>query len=333
MVKNIIPPFESTDEFVMAGFNGKIANINDIFNLYGNNYWWKRRSTTFKEVQTDIGAKVYVVRGSDQTTQISDSINIDPDSGAVTLNNPTDYVIKHTASNETTKTVATALTNKAPTYITNIQGNPTAIYYMPEGTNIGTTREADSYTVAYAYSSDSGSVYFSGTADLKVKVITSEAGQGDWEYLNSPDRSAYPDSGVSGGYEYQYLGIPFDNAVNAAKFVFDKYNGDGTYGADNPNSITFDFAPKLVIILCQQYSGGRTQHFFSEGTYQTIVVMDGLTTDYQKGAVPFISNAISSNAAYAKKSEDGKTLTWYNTANANYQLNYSGTTYCYIAIG
>ena len=53
---------------------------------------------------------------------------------------------------------------------------------------------------------------------IKDSMKVSSAAMPDYnspEYVQSSSRSAYPDSGIRDGYEYLYLGIPFDNAVVA----------------------------------------------------------------------------------------------------------------------
>lgn len=70
---------------------------------------------------------------------------------------------------------------------------------------------------------------------------------GSMIYRHSADRNAYPDDGMQDGYEYKYLGIPFDNVVTAPKIETGKYRGAG-YGPSNPTSITFSFIPKVVIL-------------------------------------------------------------------------------------
>ena len=78
--------------------------------------------------------------------------------------------------------------------------------------------------------------------------MATKAIPGDWEFLQSFDRDAYPDSGEQDGYEYQYLGVPFENAVTAPKIATGSYTGTGTYGSSNPNSLTFEFDPKIVFV-------------------------------------------------------------------------------------
>lgn len=102
------------------------------------------------------------------------------------------------------------------------------------------------------------------------------------------------------------------------------YVGTGTKGYDNPNSLTFSFVPKFV--WC---AGAPTD--FGNSSYVSMVMMDVLSTEYQRYA-----GFGWRSDGYGKKSSDGKTITWYysgNNSDANYQFNYSGKTYYYIAIG
>jgi hypothetical protein len=120
------------------------------------------------------------------------------------------------------------------------------------------------------------------------------------------------------------------SSLGAAKIAFGSYVGTGTYGADNPNSITFDFVPKVVWIYYSRFKGSSP---FYSSTYfdnTSMVVTDHLTTDYVVG-YGFNSDGNSTKNGYAKKSSDGKTIYWYQTS-ANYkQFNKADTEYCYMA--
>lgn len=133
---------------------------------------------------------------------------------------------------------------------------------------------------------------------------------GDWEYLQSSDRSAYPDSGTQDGYEYEYLGIPFDNAVTAPKIATGSYVGNGAYGSANPNRLTFGFAPQLVILPhVDDYNGCPEHVMFYAGT-RNYNIANGIT-----------------------ETLEGRELIWYSTMSADEQFNESGRTYHYVAIG
>ena len=126
-------------------------------------------------------------------------------------------------------------------------------------------------------------------------------------------------------YEYEYLGIPFDNAVTAPKIETGSYVGTGTYGASNPNTLTFGFAPKLVLI----YNGSKDYAMF---------FAFGLEGGYTPGGYLFAwsSEMAVSNDTYAKI--NGNVLNWYAsntsaTTSRSIQFNVESQTYHYLAIG
>ena len=86
--------------------------------------------------------------------------------------------------------------------------------------------------------------------------------------------------------------------VNSAVIQVGAYEGTGTFGVGNPNTLTFNQEPVVVTI----YGGG-----------QTLV----------------ISNTDTDSPAYI----NGKTARWYSTESAAAQMNTDGTTYSYVAVG
>lgn len=61
------------------------------------------------------------------------------------------------------------------------------------------------------------------------------------------------------------------------------------------------------------------------------IPMQEVPTDYQGSYLWYgVSNA---QAAYTKRSTDGKTLYWYALTNAYQQYNNSGWVYCYFILG
>lgn len=163
-------------------------------------------------------------------------------------------------------------------------------------------------------------------------------GIGPWEYVQSNDRKAYPDSGIVEGVEYQYLGIPFANIVTAPTIVTGSYVGTGDYnsgtgwGSSNPTSLTFDFAPKLLIIGWQEtldngfFSSNLGERVTSDNYYS--IYTGALTTQFKQ-----YRGFGDPSSSYAKKSSDGKTITWYATGHANAQRNDRRYKYYYLAIG
>ena len=117
-----------------------------------------------------------------------------------------------------------------------------------------------------------------------------------------------------------------------AQMVSGSYAGTGTIGSANPNTITFPFAPKLVIFLGDSDDGTSWSPLFDVG-YAIFVPMDFLSTDFRRQNPPWIGSTLY-DKAYSKKSADGKTLSWYvNSATASGQLNVEGRTYWYAALG
>lgn len=99
------------------------------------------------------------------------------------------------------------------------------------------------------------------------------------------------------------------------------YVGTGEYGENSPTSITFSFAPKLVI--------HQVQHGNFNNTDRWCWISDSWSTEFT--SIGFGNS--SSGSLHGKKSSDGRTFTWYNTSRASYQNNERGTTYRYIGIG
>ena len=104
------------------------------------------------------------------------------------------------------------------------------------------------------------------------------------------------------------------------KIATGSYTGTGTYGASNPNSLTFDFEPKFLFI--------HKNNALDKGTM--LIAVKGLTK-----AMPLGNNSSSQVImdAYVNISFSGNSVEFYNQYEASWQLNESGKTYNYIAIG
>lgn len=111
---------------------------------------------------------------------------------------------------------------------------------------------------------------------------------------------------IPAGTTIEYLGKLGDKArVQVVSYV-----GTGTYESDHPNSLTFNFVPKVVMITC----GGDTNIFHA--FYGMIQVVTDLSTGY-----------------YVTVKWSKKTLSWYSNDGPSYQMNDSGYKYYAIAIG
>ena len=110
----------------------------------------------------------------------------------------------------------------------------------------------------------------------------------------------------------------FDSTVNIQTGT---YTGKGVFGESNPNSLTFNFTPKLVII-----SGNSTKETVGSLIFvrnSTLAEGFHVKGQYQRNVLSWGENTVS----------------WYSqalggyTSSADFQANASGIRYYYIAIG
>lgn len=141
-------------------------------------------------------------------------------------------------------------------------------------------------------------------AEPYPQKIFSSLKLGDATYAYSSDRNAYPDSGIVDGMEYAFLGKPLDNAVESNNVVRGSYVGTGVYGPSNPCSLSFYKIPAIVFFANAIIVQGSFGRFIYSSSYPSITVVSG---------------------------ENDPTLMWYNDT-AETQLNFSGTTYKYVAL-
>lgn len=128
------------------------------------------------------------------------------------------------------------------------------------------------------------------------------------------------------------ISIPADQIKDGVKIATGSYTGTGTYGSSNPNSLTFGFEPKLVFMFKDKFPVyGGPNNTTSYPVYGTTI---GMTTEYARCLFNIYGRKSGDDYyLYAKKSSDGKTLSWYHGAGADDQMNDSGVTFNYIAIG
>lgn len=107
--------------------------------------------------------------------------------------------------------------------------------------------------------------------------------------------------------------------TNSVKITAGSYVGTGTAGQSHPNTLTFGFSPKLVII---RYSDANNPKGFTAVYGNTAVICDG-DQNYNMVALSWGSNSLSWYATDSVSSSD----------KPYYQMNREGFTYYYIAIG
>ena len=154
-------------------------------------------------------------------------------------------------------------------------------------------------------------------ADVIVKMIHPEGSSLSNQYALFFDRYQ-PVTGyaaIPAGTTIEYLGKLGDKArVQVVSYV-----GTGTYGKSNPNSLTFDFVPKMVFIFSQLYSNAHVYNASivpDAGVFSTYITSDGDNT----------------RSGFCHITRKNKTITWYCN-DAGVQLNISGVKYFAVAIG
>lgn len=255
-------------------------------------YWWRRRihTATWEISTTTRGNNITV--SSNATVQYSDSIHVEND-GTIVLDDP--------------KTSVPANYDNRDAFNNAIKN------YWKYG------EWSDRSNVWYGGSpvTNWSNDYPNSFTNLKQVIATKTSENiGEWEFIQATNRNAYPDSGNKDGFDYQYIGVPLDNAVTAPKIETGSYVGTGTYGASNPNTLTFGFIPKLVII--KPNSTTDKYHFeVIQGQTKTFSYQDN--TNYGKVEISW----------------DGSSISWYCTSDdgSEGQLNKAEYTYYYFAIG
>ena len=263
----------------------------DVLALFGM-HCWERTSHNFQltygEATTTILCSSTDRGSSTATISYSSSVNIGDD-GVLSLVNPSTITVNMDSPGGTTL---------AGKYFK----IGSAIYYADTDASASTRIQGSYYQVIIADKTKLVSVYDNTVQD----------------FVRSTNRNAYPDSGSSGGYEYQYRGVPFYNASRVpVGIATGSYVGTGKSGSSNKNSLTFDFAPKFVYVMPSSngYDGKRL-----------FLIRD--CTKSASGTASSTENTIEWS---------GNTVSWYGgvgqTSHIEGQLNVSGTTYRYFAIG
>lgn len=154
----------------------------------------------------------------------------------------------------------------------------------------------------------------STSVKFNAATFSVEVTRGEWELLMAGNSDGYPHSGISNGYEYEYVGRISENLFGA-RVETGSYIGTGVYGLSNPNSLAFGFKPKLLCIRV-----GVT-------TAQLFVALYG-APNYSM----WLSNVNSGKIDYGTVVNLDTAVSWYSTT-AEKQFNTSDTKYYYVAIG
>lgn len=317
-----INKFALLKDTTAALFGLDVSNVpDDVLAFLGkyNQYWWKARPLENTKVP-----------------QIGDDLL------EVTLASATYDHYEEQAPNTTYSVSASSkieIKNNSVVLVSPVTTVSFTLYDQPDGSTIrGKYIKPSGSSQIYFVSDNSGfhektETFVSGTLDrasvyinaYKVIVKTMES-PGEWECIWSVDRNAYPDSGIQDGYEYQFLGIPFENSVLPLRVETGSYVGTGTYGVNNPCSLTLPFEPKLFIV------GDTDGRKGTKGNYLYFALPIFLGDTYEKIDWKFGGTTATQ---YTLMKREGSTISWYInfTGSGSDQLNGTGTTYYYYAIG
>ena len=238
----------------------------DILNWLGNYnlYWWKRRTVTpnteyqakqgsfnVQNPLTELGAGVGAV-----TVVYSNSPTLKQEgNGYVFLNEILSYEDNINTPDPSSgysggitlflggSSITGGKTLSNPYYMYIKKGNKNSNIYMIQGTSQACQVRAYSSTNLnlYIQGSNVGSI----SATTTIESITAGYNYGEWEYLTSNNINQYPKNGITENYEYQFLGIPFNNATEAQKSFFVKYYGTGQ-NTTVDKTFNLDFIPKFI---------------------------------------------------------------------------------------
>lgn len=219
---------------LMKAVEGLDANI-----LPYTDYWWRRRASSGAYAETQSTAFTQENAGyyssiiyffhheenesypSSVTFKIASSVTINQSTGAVTMNSPTTKTVKY-SDYSSEYALAEALQSMcAGKYISGLpcQQDTTKIMKVPQSAYVkvyavaaSTTAPIRGYIGFLSPTGDWGG-WGPGT-DVQLIGSIKQTTTGDWEYLSSPDSTAYPHSGTSGGYEYVYYGQIYSYVLN-----------------------------------------------------------------------------------------------------------------------
>ena len=274
------------------GANATPANIFDFLSKY-NLHWWKMRgygahyeatvksnSDPFKySVPSSGGANFYY----------SDTISVSQTDGTITLVNHKSVHVEWGQASGYSKIIGKYVGKNAFENLTEVQKFDSDVTFdsVGSGSSLVTT--------------------FNGGVQTIYGVFVEEVT--DWRYVFSQDSEAYPTSGIVGGYQYEYLGVPFDNTLSSTKFVTGQYTGTGT----TKRTISLGFKPRVVFLFG-----------FLNSQASSIIITE-IGNSYFTSSGSGTSVLDSSNFEIL---EDGfmvaKTYSWFNE---------SGKSNAYLAIG
>lgn len=344
---------------LMKAVEGLDANI-----LPYTDYWWRRRASSGAYAETQSTAFTQENAGyyssiiyffyhgenesypSSVTFKIASSITINQSTGAVTMNSPTTKTVKR-SDYSSEYALAEALQSMcAGKYISGLpcQQDATKIMKVPQSAYVkvyavaaSTTAPIRGYIGFLSPTGDWGG-WGPGT-DVQLIGSIKQTTTGDWEYLSSPDSTAYPHSGTSGGYEYVYYGQiysyvlnpPADNSMTMKTVnITSASYSNNKYSVGVPGNICLfaftasDTSDNAIGVIDK--SSGKIWYVINIVRYGNAGTVALVRTDTYK--VETSSDGYDSNKQYiCAKYSAGKLLFGYGNTGDRNQFNFVGTVY------
>lgn len=293
-----VTPFQLIEPFSMDSFNSRISEINTMFGGLGNEYVWEKSTSSVEYKYTVVNTAPYNAytgstnQGGTVYIPYGDGFTINSTNEFV-LTNRQELVFSYNGNNQNELNILAGKYFFEGTRRSGVQSKSNIIKCPIDSTVI---------TEYGQFQMTKCEVYGNG------KVVTSKTVYG---YVNSPDPNAYPPA-VPDGYTYTALG----QLGAKVQIATGSYTGTGNAGIGSPNSLTFNFVPKLVVV------GTSSGLYISSGNVIACFVWFG-----------GVEMAYVYNTQNVFNLTDN-TLTWYNSSNnADNQCNSSGGTFHYVAIG
>ena len=160
--------------------------------------------------------------------------------------------------------------------------------------------EAETIYMIYGETYNNGSSWSGSALPMQIASVLQTVC-----YVNSPNPTAYPPAEPD-GYTY----IPLGQLGDKVQIAKGEYTGTGTYGNDNPVTLTFPFEPSLVLVVS---TGPSVTYAF------------------------FVRNCngylIGSNSGEIGTRWDRNSIIWFSKVGQGQNMNISGYIYQYIALG
>lgn len=305
-------------------------------------YWWRRRATSgsYAETQqTAFGSSLGIASyygsiitffehgenedfNSSVSFQTASKININQSTGAVSLVSPTSRTVK-ISDYSSTYDLRTALTDMcAGKYLKFTSKSNSSVLYIPSISsvnqyNVASSADAPirSYIGYFSPGGDWGG-WGSGT-DVQLIGSVKKTATGTWEIISSPASDTYPESGTSGGYEYEYFGKIYERALST--YVPGLKTVNVTSASYSSNSYSVKVPGSVCFFWTDWSSGGSSMQPFGviDNNSGALLYLTSFYSSYKNAMYPELNvkSAIESQYYSSTQGVQTETLGKYSAGN------------------